>query len=214
MKLLPRARLLQTGPIDYADWNYRPILGFVSRQRFRLVCNLLQQLRVHRLLEMGYGSGIFMPELHDRCDELYGIDVHGLHDRIQEILTECGVTANLSCQNAAHTAFPDGFFDTIVAVSSLEHADDIDEAAREFERLLAPRGRLIAVMPRASIVLDFILRIATGQNAKRDFGNRRERVLPALRGLFQVTRKIAFWPIYTAYLFEPDKTTAPDRGVA
>lgn len=208
MKLLPRTRLLQTSPIDHADWNYRPVLGYVSRQRFRLACDLLQRRRVHRLLEVGYGSGIFMPELRDHCDELYGIDVHGLNDRIQDILTQCGVTACLSSQNAAHTAFRDGFFDTIVAVSTLEHTRDIDAAAQEFERLLAFRGQLIVVMPRKSIVLDFLLHIATGENAKNDFGNRRERVVPALREHFEVTREIAFWPIYTAYLFEPRYNTA------
>jgi len=208
MKLLPRELLLQTSPIDHADWNYRPILGYVSRQRFMLVCNLLEQRRVHRLLEVGYGSGIFMPELRDRCDDLYGIDVHELNDRIQELLAQYGVTATLSCQNAAHTNFRDGFFDTIVAVSTLEHAGDIDQAAREFVRLLAPHGRLIAVMPRTSAILDLILHIATGESAKRDFGNRRERVVPALRAHFEVTREIAFWPIYTAYLLEPRYTTA------
>lgn len=224
VKLLPRTRLLQTSPIDHADWNYRPVLGYVSRQRFRLVCSLLQRRRVHRLLEVGYGSGIFMPELRDHCDELYGIDLHGLNDRIQEILAQCGVTATLSRQNAAHTSFPDGFFDTIVAVSALEHTHEIDEAAREFERLLAPHGRLIAVIPRKSAVLDFILHIATGENAKRDFGDRRERVVPALRAYFQITREIAFWPVYTAYLFEaryktarspwPDRVFSPDCDVA
>lgn len=165
-----------------------------------------------------------MPELRDHCEELYGVDVHGLNDRIQEILAQCGVTATLSRQNAAHTTFPDAFFDTIVAVSALEHTQEIAEAAREFSRLLAPHGRLIAVIPRKSVVLDFILHIATGEDAKRDFGDRRERVVPTLRTHFQITREVAFWPVYTAYLFEPryetarspslDRVISPSRGVA
>lgn len=203
MKLLPKTQLIRTSPIDHADWNYRPFLGYVSRQRFHLALRLLQQHRVRRLLEVGYGSGIFLPELREHCEELYGIDVHDLNVEIQEILAECGVRANLSRQHAAHTTFQDGFFDTIVAVSTLEHSDNIEEAAAEFGRLLAPHGRLVAVMPRKSPVLDLFLYIATGENAKRDFGDRRERVVPALRKRFQVVRRIDFWPIYSAYLFEP-----------
>jgi tRNA G46 methylase TrmB len=66
LSLLPPSALLRTGPVDHADWNYRPLIGTVQRIRFRLVCRLLGNGRFDRLLEIGYGSGVFMPELAKR----------------------------------------------------------------------------------------------------------------------------------------------------
>jgi hypothetical protein len=40
--------------------------------------------------------------------------------------------------------------------------------------------------------VDLGLRVLTGKSAKTDFGNRRERVLPALERNFAVTRRIDF----------------------
>ena len=63
LKLLPREALIQTGEVDHADWNYRPLLGMIQRLRFRLILRILAGRKYHRLLEIGYGSGVFMPEL-------------------------------------------------------------------------------------------------------------------------------------------------------
>jgi ubiquinone/menaquinone biosynthesis C-methylase UbiE len=199
MRLLPRDELIQTSRVDHADWSYRPLLGFVMRRRYALALNLLPRQNVHRMLEVGYGSGIFMPELSKRCEELYGIDIHPEADAVQSRLEQCGVRARLSRQDAACTDFPDSFFDAIVSLSALEFIEQIDRAADEFARLLKPEGRLIAVMPTKSLLLDFALRALTGESAERDYGNRRERVLTALLKNFRIVRKRSFTPIYNAY---------------
>jgi SAM-dependent methyltransferase len=200
-RLLPQEQLIRTGPVDHADWNYRPLLAFIMRRRFDLIRALLPRGRVPRMLEIGFGSGIFMPELALKCEELYGIDVHDEVAAVQSRLAQCGITALLSRQDAAHTRFSDGMFDAIVSISALEFIDHMNDAAREFARLLAPDGRLVAVMPGKSAVLDFALRTFTGEDAKRDYGDRRERVLPALLEHFRVVRKKSFPPIYAAYEF-------------
>lgn len=168
------------------------------RRRFALVLSLLPE-RSHRLLEIGFGSGVFMPELRGRCDELYGIDVHSQVAQVQTQLEACGVEAVLSQQSATQMKFADGFFDGVVAISALEFIDNIEDAAAELARILAPGGRLVAVMPGKSPLLDFMLRIATGEDAKRDYGDRRERVIPELEKYFRVLHTKSFSPIYTAY---------------
>src|SRR5690606_26267525 len=77
LRLLPRGALVKTGTVDHADWNYRPVLGPISRIRFKLALALLPSPS-RRLLEVGYGSGIFMPELARTCEVLYGLDTHQL----------------------------------------------------------------------------------------------------------------------------------------
>jgi ubiquinone/menaquinone biosynthesis C-methylase UbiE len=202
VKLLPEKELIRTSRVDHADWNYRPFLSFVMRRRFALISSLLPRVRVQRLLEVGFGSGIFLPELARKCTDLYGIDVHDEVDQVESRLEHYGLAAKLSRQDAATMDFPNEFFDVIVSVSALEFIDDIKSAARQLARVLVPHGRLIAVMPNKFALLDFALHAATGEDAERDYGGRRERVLPSLLEYFRVIRRKTFFPIYAAYEFE------------
>src|SRR4051794_37118264 len=69
IRLLPYRSLLKTGPVDHADWNYRPLLGWIMGRRFALFRKLLPAGKAGALLEIGYGSGVFMPELARHCNE-------------------------------------------------------------------------------------------------------------------------------------------------
>ncbi len=174
------------------------------RRRFALVESLLPR-HSYRLLEVGFGSGVFMPELSRRCDELYGIDVHDEVPRVQARLEAYGVRAALTQQNASMLTFADDFFDTVVAISTLEFVDGIERAASELERVLRCDGRLVTVMPGKSPFLDFALRVVTGESAERDYANRRERVMPVLGKYFRVIRVKRFVPVYTAYELAPKR---------
>jgi SAM-dependent methyltransferase len=188
VRLLPREALIKSGSVDHADWNYRPILGWLQRIRFRLAVSLLPSLPVPRMLEVGYGSGIFMPELatslsgalrHRHSRASGGCRPHpqvARHPR-PALLLRCGDHALLQ-----------GFFDTIVGVSSLEFVQDIDTAARELARVLQPHGALVMVTPGHSPLLDFGLRVLTGESARRDYGGRRETVMPGLSRYFTIER--------------------------
>lgn len=203
MQLLPKERLIRTSDVDHADWNYTPVLSYVMRKRFELVRKLLPAARVDRLLEIGFGSGVFMPELASCCRELYGIDVHPNVEEVAKRLSAGGVSASLSQQDAARMTFPDRFFDAIVSVSALEFIDDIDGAAREAARVLKPGGRLIGVTPVKSRMLDAILHVSTGADPVKDYGDRREHVLPSLLRYFRSVRTRRFIPAYIAYELEP-----------
>ena len=203
MQLLPKERLIRTSDVDHADWNYTPVLSYVMRKRFELVRKLMPAARVDRLLEIGFGSGVFMPELASRCRELYGIDVHPRVEEVEKRLISEGVRASLSQQDAAHMDYPDRFFDLIVCVSALEFIQDIDGAARQAARVLKPRGRLIGVTPVKSRVLDTVLHVATGADPAKDYGDRRERVLPSLLRYFRSVRTRRFVPAYIAYELAP-----------
>jgi SAM-dependent methyltransferase len=183
---LPRELLVKTGPVDYADWNYRPVLGWIQRQRFALARSLIGDRRFGRLLEIGYASGVFMPELERYCGELYGVDVHDRHAAVAQRLREVGVEAKLSSGSAERIPHPDGMFDAIVCISTLEYVEDIPGATREMCRVLRPGGYLFVVTPGYSPVLDFGLRLLTGESAKANYGDRRERLIPTLAEIFVI----------------------------
>jgi SAM-dependent methyltransferase len=210
LALLPRAALLATGRFDHADWNYQPVLGSIQRVRFGLAETLLPEARVSHLLELGYGSGVFLPGLAGHCDTLHGIDPHGRNRAVMEVLARQGVRAELRVARAEALPFADQTMDLVVAVSSVEFFSDLDAACREVHRVLRRRGRFVVVTPGRSSLVDAGLSLLTGQSARSDYGAGRERVIPTLRRNFTVEREAHFPPlggrmlrIYDALLLAP-----------
>jgi ubiquinone/menaquinone biosynthesis C-methylase UbiE len=203
LHLLPEEILVKTGPVDHADWNYRPLLGAIQRSRFRLLLRLMDGERYDRLLEVGYGSGVFLPELARRCRELHGIDIHEEPERVAASLRKLDVVATLCSGSAERMPFDDGSFNAVVAVSSFEFISDFDRACSEIGRVLAPGGTFFVVTPGDSPILDVGLKLLTGADAKRDYEGRRSAVMPALSRHFRIERSRAF----------PNSTFAIYRGL-
>lgn len=199
LRLLPRADLIRTGPVDHADWNYKLHLAWVSRSRIRLVVRMLPP-RVGRLLEIGYGSGVVLPEYAARCDDLHGIDPHPHHAAVTAILQRHGVVAALARGTAESLPYPDGHFDRVVSISAIEFVPDPAAACREIVRVLAPDGRFLVVTPGHSRVLDVALKLMTGESAKADYGGKRQQLLPALLAHFRPVRQAKFPPVVGAVL--------------
>ncbi len=190
LKLLPEAALVRTGPVDHADWNYRPLIGTVQRIRFRLIRKLLEGRRFERLLEIGYGSGVFMPQLATYADELYGIDPHPKPVEVTRALGDHGIRATLVSGGAESLPYEDGFLDCAVSVSAIEYVEDIDRACRELIRVLKPGGVLAVATPGVSPIWDLALKLSTGESPKQ-YADRRQRLLPALKRHFRLERELA-----------------------
>jgi ubiquinone/menaquinone biosynthesis C-methylase UbiE len=194
LRLLPKADLIKTGPVDHAAWNYSLHLGWLQRARMRLGVDLLPG-RVNRLLEIGYGSGILMPELIQHADQLFGIDPHPMHQHVNERLQQYGVQAQLSSGSVEELPYETAYFDRIISISAIEFVPDIHAACYEITRVLAPDGRLVLVTPGSSPILDWGLKLLTGENAKHDYDDRRERLIPTLLQYFDVLRWWKYPPL-------------------
>ena len=189
IRLLPRQSLMKTGEVDHADWNFRPFLGQIQNIRFRLIVQHLSGSHFQRLLEIGYGSGVFMPELVRHCDDLYGIDPHPFNESVASVLRNHNVKTSLFCGGAESMPFPDNFFDCIVAVSAMEYVKDIRTASIEIRRILQPGGLFLLVTPSHSPVVDFGLKILTRQDARTEYADRRQVLIPSLAKFFDVQER-------------------------
>jgi len=192
--LLPRESLVKTGDVDHAAWNYDGLLGFVSRQRFELVRSLLPKRPVRKLLEVGYGSGVFFPELIKHAEQLYGADIHDKPAEVTAVLARAGIAAQLVTAPAETLPYADGTFNVVIAVSTFEFVTDARRAINELARVLTPDGRIIVVTPGQSPLLDLALRVFTGESAEKDFGDRRKLIVPTLTSEMRHERS-AYFPL-------------------
>jgi ubiquinone/menaquinone biosynthesis C-methylase UbiE len=188
-RLLPQADLIKTGEIDHADWNFRPFLGGIQRKRFQLAVSVLRRYRLQSLLEIGYGSGVFMPELNSHCAELYGLDTHCHPREVAAALARHGIVPRLFTGSVTAMPFPDASFDGIVAISALEFVDDLELACQEINRVMKGDGLFLTVTPGRSFLVDLGLKLLTGKSAQADFADRRQRILPTLKKHFELVRQ-------------------------
>jgi ubiquinone/menaquinone biosynthesis C-methylase UbiE len=212
MKLLSRKLLEKTGPVDYADWNYRSVLGLISRSRFRLILEMMSRRKFQRLLEIGYGSGVFMPELAEHADELMGVDIHSRTEAVSNRLQEFGTHVRLYTADVTSMPFPDRYFDCIVAISTLEFIDDLDAACDEIDRVLTEDGCFLVVTPTNSPIADAGLKLLTGNSANEDFGDRRAKLVSTLKKYFWVGEERYFPSLSTLKLYTGLKLVRAESG--
>jgi ubiquinone/menaquinone biosynthesis C-methylase UbiE len=194
LDLLPPELLVRTSEIDRADWNYRLGLGAIQRARFRLARSLLGEERHGSLLEVGFGSGVFLPTLAQHCDELFAVDTHPHRAEVAERLAAYGVRASLHTASATALPFSAESFDVIVGVSCFEFIEGVDIACKEFKRVLRPGGYLVVVTPGHSPLLDWGLEMLTDASASEDFGDRRKPLATKLLDHFELAEHRSFLP--------------------
>lgn len=120
-----------------------------------------------RVLDIGCFHGEFLESLRDRIGPSVGLDP----------LTTPRVAARyrlLADTFQPPSSFPDGAFDAIVLLATLEHIEEKEALAGEFFRILAPGGRVVMTVP--SPFVDHIihllvrLRLAEGMSLEQHHG--------------------------------------------
>jgi len=165
LSLPPRELVPKPAPDDPVDYYYRLPTARIYRARLKLAVSLLGPETYGSLLEVGYGSGIFLPELARTSQRLAGIDVHGESDRVNEMLTQLGIEADLREASLFEMPFGDEEFDVLVCLSVLEHIVELEAALTEFRRVLKPRGVAVLGFPVRNPVTDTFFR-AVGYNPR------------------------------------------------
>jgi phosphatidylethanolamine/phosphatidyl-N-methylethanolamine N-methyltransferase len=100
-----------------------------------------------RILEVGVGTGIALPD-YAPSNRLVGIDISApMLRKAQERVAEHGLTnvEALAVMDAKHLAFPDDFFDVVVAQFVITAVPDPEATLDEFARVVKPGGEIILV---------------------------------------------------------------------
>jgi ubiquinone/menaquinone biosynthesis C-methylase UbiE len=206
--IIPEKSLLyRTNDVDYYDWNYKFPIKYVQLYRFKTIIKLLGDKKFPRLLEIGTGSGILLPELARHCDKLYACDIHPHMDKIQNLLRHYEVdNYEVKSQSIEKTDYPDNYFDVIVGVSVLEFVNDLHSSISEIKRILKDDGIFVTICPMQNKILDFIVSLYSAKSPDDEFGDSRKYVGKELEKNFKTEKKGymlpltgKYFPVYTHY---------------
>jgi len=199
--LLPKKDLLKkTGEVDYFNWNYTFPINLIQIYRFKKIIHLLGDRKYKNLLEIGTGSGIFLPELAKHTENLFACDIHDNYEHIEKLMSNYKVTNYwVGKQNIEETNYPDNYFDAIVAVSVLEFVSDLHKAIKEIKRILSPDGVFITICPGTNKFMDAILSLYTHKKPSKEFGNARLYVAKTLEENLAVLEKGTLLPFEKSF---------------
>ena len=186
--IYPDKKLLhKTGEVDYYDWNYKFPIKYVQRYRFKRILEMLGGKKYTNLLEVGTGSGIFLPELSQHCENLYACDIHSEFSSIENLIQAYNVSNfEYKSQSIEKTDYPDNYFDAIVTVSVLDFVPDLPAAVNEIKRILKKDGVYVTICPMQSKVLDTIVSWYADKSAEEEFGDVRTYKVKTLLQNFKV----------------------------
>jgi SAM-dependent methyltransferase len=164
--LPPRALVTKPDADDPIDYYYRPLTAPLYRARLRDGLALLGDGPFDSLLEVGYGSGVFLPELARRTKRLVGIDVHAGRDGVTRMAERLDLDVELLDASLFELPFEDGTFDALVCLSVLEHLVELDAALAELRRVVRPGGRLVLGVPVRNAATSSFFRLVGYDPAK------------------------------------------------
>lgn len=113
-----------------------------------------------RVMEVGPGSGIYLPVLAELADEVVAADIEDAYLDCLDPLVGMHPNLRLVRDDITRSAFPDGHFDLILCTEVIEHIADSCAALREMRRLLKPGGVLILSTPQRYSPLELTAKLA------------------------------------------------------
>jgi phosphatidylethanolamine/phosphatidyl-N-methylethanolamine N-methyltransferase len=133
----------------YRRWApvYDHTFGKVAQEGREHTVELINRSRNGRVLEVGVGTGLSLPDYRRDLD-VVGIDLSPeMLEKARERVEELGLTnvTGLHEMDAGELEFPDGSFDTTVAMYVMTVVPEPEKVMRELARVTKPGGEVLLV---------------------------------------------------------------------
>ncbi len=125
----------------------KPIFGRLYRKRVEICLHRCRGGK--RILEVGFGSGVSFLNLARKYEEIHGIDLKSNVEEITRLFASKGIQVYLKQGTLLQLPYAEGFFDTVLLISILEHLrpEDLTGAFEEIHRVLRPGGQMVYGVP-------------------------------------------------------------------
>jgi ubiquinone/menaquinone biosynthesis C-methylase UbiE len=91
-----------------------------------------------RILEIGFGSGLNLPNYPESVHEIYAIDCHSF-----AVVTQSPIMVHFNLMPAETLGFADKTFDTVVSTFTLCSVFNVPKVLQEIKRVLKPAGEFL-----------------------------------------------------------------------
>jgi ubiquinone/menaquinone biosynthesis C-methylase UbiE len=154
-----------------------------------------------RILEVGFGSGLTFLNLHELYDEIYGLDLVAPALKVEEVFRREGIESKLTNGSVLQMPYEDGFFDTVLLISILEHLrpEQLQMAFSEIRRVLRKGGQMVYGVPVDTPFMTVAFRLL-GYNIRLHHFSTEKDVRLTAKSVFDKVRtgsmKTALGPVY------------------
>ncbi|HCC83386.1 TPA: SAM-dependent methyltransferase [Candidatus Uhrbacteria bacterium] len=98
------------------------------------------------ILEIGFGSGVNLPEYPASTKEITAVDTNpGFAKLINKQFASSSIKVNHVVASMENLPFPDATFDTVISTWTLCSVTDVDQALEEIKRVLKPEGKFLFI---------------------------------------------------------------------
>ncbi len=183
LKLLPAEKYIGVNQYDPIKYYYWPVFGKMYRRRVELA--LGECSGGDKVLEVGFGTGLAFPNLHEMYKEIHGIDLTADIEAVRSVFAPMNIPLFLEKGDVQNLPYPDETFDTALLVSILEHlkADELARAMNEIHRVLKPGGQMVYGTPVEKPFMVFMFRLL-GHNIRDEHFSTEKEIAAAARRVF------------------------------
>lgn len=183
LKLLPAQAYKGVNQYDPIKYYYWPIFGKMYRRRVELA--LGECTGGERVLEVGFGTGLAFPNLHDMYKEIHGIDLTADIEAVKSVFEPMGIPLFLEEGDVLNMPYPDNKFDTVLLISILEHLTplELEQAIKEVRRVLKPGGQMVYGTPVEKPFMVFMFRLM-GHNIRDEHFSTEKEIAAAAHKAF------------------------------
>ncbi len=189
-----RSLLKMTNEEDPLDYYYHWLTGAAYRKRLVLALSALGDGHFDSLLEVGFGSGILLPELARRSKALYGVETHGEIEAVRQMLRSEGINAELEAGSILSLSYDTNRFEAVLCLSVLEHMNETELpiAVSELKRVTRKGGAIVTGFPVRNVATDVFYRIVGFRPRDIHPSSHRDIINEMKKQFDQVT--ITTWP--------------------
>lgn len=191
-QMLPKLKLLPAGqyrgvnekdPIRYYYW---PVFGTLYRRRVELA--LAECRGGDRILEVGFGTGLTFLNLAEMYQEIHGLDLTADVPQVKSVFDALGLKTFLQNGNVLNMPYEDGYFDTVLLISILEHLKPEEQslAFAEIKRVLKPGGQVVYGVPVERPLMVFLFRVLGHDIRQEHFSTEKQVAATAAEVLHKV----------------------------